>query len=537
MNNKHFLLKCFYSLILLFLVFYRVSFAQTVNPWVEDINFLFHELEIRHADLYHAISEDSLNTLVNELKSNLNGYPEKEIKFELSKLLVNINDGHTGIFLPYAKGLELHRLPLLLRTLENSTIVMNALPEYENLIGKKLRKIGGLEVNDLLPKLYQYIPRDNEYGPQGDGGDYLVISELLEHLGVPKEAGSFICTFEDQSGKMIRQKLHVITAEAFEQIEEPDNQFHSLLWLNTKGQKFWKERIEPDLLYIQLNSSDIGKLEHEIVSFSEEITSESSQKKIKKIVLDLRENHGGSIRRTNPLLEALITVDQLYSDKQLFVLTSKNTFSAAGVLAARLEYLTDAVFVGSPTAWKPNSFGDIGFITLPNSQLRIRYSRLVIHPADEWDARPAVFPDFKAPIKYDHMVNGIDPAIEVIKSYQPKKDFSKVAKQYLEPPNIDKLKETYFDFKGSRFNEYEFGVPVLNNLAITLYQNGYKEAALELFELNVHEYPWSPRAFNNLGEVLLDLGDHERGMYHLKRAFNLHKGYTKWRDLINQDEK
>lgn len=512
----------------------QASFAQADSPWAEDIDFLFNELEIRHADLYHTLPKDSLEILVDELKSNLDAYSDNEMIFELGRVLVGINDGHTGIFFPYADGLKMHRLPLLLRALENSIVVMNAMPEYENLIGLKLTEIENKKVDELLPELYKYIPRDNKYGPQGDGGDYLAIAELLEHLGVQPEDRLFVCTFEGKPGKTIRQKLEITTAEEFEQFEKPDDRFDSLLWLKTKGQKFWKERIEPDLLYVQLNSSDIGELEEEMEIFSDEIVSTASHNSVKKVVLDLRENHGGSVRRTNPLLQAFITLDQLHPEKKLFVLISKNTFSAAGVLAARLEYLTDAIFVGSPIAWRPNSVGDIGWVTLPNHQIRVRHSRLFIRSSDEWNASPTVFPDFEAPIRYKHIINGIDPGMEVVKTYRPKKDFSEIAQQYLSPPDLDQLIKLYYDYKANRYNEFEFRVHVLNGLGIKLYHSRHIEAALKLFELNVQEYPWSPRAHNNLGEVLLEMGEEQRGMYHLKKAFTLHKGYTKWRELVTQ---
>ena len=143
--------------------------SQEKEQWIEDIDFLKHELEIRHADLYHTVTKDSLNKLINDLKTDLHTYSDKEILFELGKALVYINDGHTGLFLPYNGELKLHRLPVYLRAVEGSIVVMNALPGFENLIGNKLMEIEGRRVGDLLEVLYDYIPRDNQYGPEGDG--------------------------------------------------------------------------------------------------------------------------------------------------------------------------------------------------------------------------------------------------------------------------------------------------------------------------------------------------------------------------------
>lgn len=79
------------------------------------------------------------------------------------------------------------------------------------------------------------------------------------------------------------------------------------------------------------------------------------------------------------------------------------TFSAGVNFAERLNIYTNAIFVGAPTGGRPSGYGDLGYLLLPNSNIRIRYSRL--HPVlDEWDSRPSIFPDLKAPNTYEDLM-------------------------------------------------------------------------------------------------------------------------------------
>ena len=69
----------------------------------------------------------------------------------------------------------------------------------------------------------------------------------------------------------------------------------------------------------------------------------------KNLILDMRHNGGGSTHLYAEFLRTMIGFSML-PDRQLYVLISRNTYSAAGNLITELEQLADAIFVGEASS-------------------------------------------------------------------------------------------------------------------------------------------------------------------------------------------
>ncbi|HMC00327.1 MAG TPA: hypothetical protein VKN14_04720, partial [Flavobacteriaceae bacterium] len=460
----------------------------------------------------------------------------QEVLFELEKVIATINDGHTGLFLPFNNSLKHEYIPLSLLSLDNALVVKNTIDKRKELIGLKLKSIDGIEIGQLYSLIKKFILHENKYGQKNLFSEYAVNADLLKFVGVPIISNSVKCLFENPKGKEITAELTFIPKSEYMLLQ--DNVLFATsvkdkpLWLNTDLGKYWSEKVN-DLFYIQLNSSDIqNKDRDKIESFSKQIIKYAASDSITSIVLDLRMNSGGSITNTSSLFRAFVTIDQIYPNKKLFVLIGNKTFSAASVLATLINRETNAIFIGSPTGGKPNLVGDIGRIQLPNRKITVRYSRLHIKPSEAWDARPAIFPDFRAPITYKNFNESIDPAITIINNYKEKKDLFDDLIIYKD--DVNKLIKIYNELKKNQYNEFMFDVKLLDRIGINLYRDKVMNSALKIFELNVSEYPWSPLAHSNFGEINIEMGNSEIGMKHLEIAFKIHKGYSKWRDELNK---
>ena len=77
------------------------------------------------------------------------------------------------------------------------------------------------------------------------------------------------------------------------------------------------------------------------------------------LIVDIRHNSGGNTLLYPPLLNAIIHFRESSPDHQIWVITSRRTFSAAQNFASTLDrYITDAIFVGEPTGSRPNFVGE-----------------------------------------------------------------------------------------------------------------------------------------------------------------------------------
>ena len=85
---------------------------------------------------------------------------------------------------------------------------------------------------------------------------------------------------------------------------------------------------------------------------AERLLALARRAQVRRVVVDVRLNHGGDNTTYRPLLEVLERPDV---GRKLVVLIGRGTFSAAGNFAADVDQWTKARFVGEPTGGAPNS--------------------------------------------------------------------------------------------------------------------------------------------------------------------------------------
>jgi hypothetical protein len=84
------------------------------------------------------------------------------------------------------------------------------------------------------------------------------------------------------------------------------------------------------------------------------------------LVIDLRHDHGGNNTILDTMIRGIVERAWLDREGRLFALTDRGTFSAAMNACVFLEWQTEAMFVGEPTAGRPNHYGDADQTSTPN---------------------------------------------------------------------------------------------------------------------------------------------------------------------------
>jgi hypothetical protein len=98
----------------------------------------------------------------------------------------------------------------------------------------------------------------------------------------------------------------------------------------------------------------------------------------------------------------------------VFVITGRNTFSAAMNFATEIEQTTDATFVGEETGGSPNLYGDVRSVLLPNSNLAASISTVYWEKSSPDDTRPSIIPDLAVPVRAADYFAARDAAMEAI---------------------------------------------------------------------------------------------------------------------------
>ncbi|ACL70247.1 peptidase S41 [Halothermothrix orenii] len=142
-----------------------------------------------------------------------------------------------------------------------------------------------------------------------------------------------------------------------------------------------------------------------------EIINILKEKDIKKLVIDLRHNGGGSSPQGSRFARQL---KNLNLDTDIYVVIGNRTFSAATINAIHFKEYTKATLIGEPTSGKPNHYGEVKTFKLPNTGMLVHYSTKYITLIDNADP-DSIYPDIYCYVKFSDFVNGVDTILEKIK--------------------------------------------------------------------------------------------------------------------------
>src|SRR5439155_8897067 len=131
-------------------------------------------------------------------------------------------------------------------------------------------------------------------------------------------------------------------------------------------------------------------------------------KRLRAVVVDLRNNPGGDSHTYVDLLDALVRVAKT---KRVVVIISRTTFSAAENFAADLERLVHPVFVGEPSGGSPNLYGDATVTSLPASGLTLHVATIYWQKSFADDPRVTIAPPVAVPLASTDFFAGRDPVL------------------------------------------------------------------------------------------------------------------------------
>ena len=305
------------------------------------------------------------------------------------------------------------------------------------------------------------------------------------------------------------------------------------LWLRDPQNKFWFEYL-PDAraVYVQLNQ--IGNKDDESMeSFSNRLLSFIDSNAVERVVLDLRLNRGGNGEFNRPILRALIKANKVDQKGKLFVIVGRSTWSAAQFLVNKLEDYTEAIFVGEPTGGKRNSYGDSRRITLPNSGITVRVSTLWWQE-DERDRRQWKAPELAADLTFDDYRRGIDPALKTALEYVPRKSLSEQLSETIGANNPARMLEVFKQWRTAPINAYANGEVQVNRLGYELLSRKQIDQAIEVFKLNVVEFPESTYSFDSLADAYAARGDKELAIKNYQRAVELDSTNESAKELLEK---
>lgn len=384
--------------------------------WREDLALLADLLPKSHKQLFFQLTEEQFRHQVADLDRRLPDLNEDQSAVELTKLVASVGDAHTK--LSFWGPLAAVRLPIALYWFQDGLFVVAATKEQRELLGCRLQRVGDQEIAAVCRQLAAFISHENEAQVKNAAPELLVFPRLLVALGLLPQSDSVPLTLITPEGKEVALQLAAANPEAIGKMIQAYNlpaDSRPPYLRNTRA-AYWIEHLEdPGVIYLQYNRCQEAPT-YPIVRLQADLEALLQEHPTAPLVIDLRHNGGGDSSVLDPLIAALAAKPRFQQKGSLFVIVGRRTFSSAILNALDLRDQAQAIVVGEPTGGKPNHFGEVQTILLPNSGLSVSYSTKFFQTS-KTDA-PSLMPDLLAAQTYADYTSGTDPALAAVISYR-----------------------------------------------------------------------------------------------------------------------
>ena len=370
-----------------------------------------------HPHLDHGTGLEQLAGAAADLANQVPTLSDDELLDGVMSVVASVSragcDAHTGAYIWGANNYVLDSLPLRLWWFDDGIHVVDALDPYRGLIGSRLTSIAGMPIDAVIDRLDPLIPRDNEWTVRLLMPRYLLIPQVLAGVGVPVGSSTQLDLVAPDGAtgpvdvEAIPMSEYNAWAGAYGLFLPADQ---NVLYLSRTGETLWWQTLQGGTLFVQYNQVDFVT-----PSIIDQLRAALTAPGVRRVVLDLRHNTGGEVRAVDVLVD-LFADPLLTRAGRLFVITGRNTFSAAGLLVARLQDQASATVVGEPMSGCPTTWADPDSFELPFSHITVSVSTLLEIGVAADDSRGTIVPDIAAPLNETDWAAGIDPALAAIKT-------------------------------------------------------------------------------------------------------------------------
>ena len=396
--------------------------ATRVEGWRTDIDFLLDHMRAVNPVYSLGSLPDTLERAAERLKQRIPELSDAQVAAEIQHLLTLLRHGHNSLFFfvaPNPDGrVQFSQLPVSFWVFPEGLYIHQASEGHEELVAARVLRFESTEAEAALRATERVVPMENLMELVWRGPAFLRVPEVLHYLGISSQPTHTNLTVLDRTGRTRVVRLEGAPLERRDKLRAPviPGIASSPLWLSRPDEVFWFERLpEEGALYVQVNNI-FNTPEESLEQFGLRLRRELEEHPgLRNLVVDLRRNNGGNTYWYQSLLRTLIAFDAREGTR-LFVLSGRNTYSAASNLIADIDRLTDAIFVGEPSGGKPLTVGGDQYnFTLPYSRLRGSLSSSSWALTGPRDTRLWIAPDVPVSLTAADYFGNRDPVLETVR--------------------------------------------------------------------------------------------------------------------------
>jgi serine/threonine protein kinase len=386
---------------------------EAQDRWRKDLEYFETELPKSHLDFFKLVERADFTRSMVELKDNVATLSDAQIVLGLMRIVAGIGVAHTQVNW-LSQPAFIRRYPLQMQWCSDGLVVAGAAGDYREALGARVLRIGSMTPEQLEAALAVYISHENKAWLRQQSPAYMVLAELLQSLKVASSDGSVALSLVKEGGKPFTLRIVPVIqgAGGSSWVTAADAlKFPTPLYRRHRDAFYWREYLpESKTFFIQYNKCADAPGQP-FAEFASEALALATSNSATRVVVDLRGNAGGDSEVIRPLLAGLLSNPALSSKGHLYVLIGGQTYSSGVMGAMDLQSQFHAILVGESTGGKPNNYGDVRPLKLPNSHLEVFYPIKHFQPISEADPA-SLEPDVAVPLTMKDYLAGRDPVLE-----------------------------------------------------------------------------------------------------------------------------
>ena len=334
--------------------------------------------------------------------------------------LLGERDGHSGIFpLDSSHQRVLHLFPLYLYKFSDGLFVVAA-PGRESLVGSKVLALDGIPARDLEQQVRPLVPRDNEATRDDRFMSFLLTAEVLHGLGLRAGTGPAVFTLQRPGAAQRQVTLTPVTASAYLRLMTP--LFPSFVYAFPKRPKpFYLRRRGEDHYVTTVDRGRVVFVGYNMTVGStypeaQKVLRLARQRKVRRVVVDVRLNPGGDNHTYTPLFSALRS-KAVNRPGRLVVLIravrsrrprTSSPSSSGGRMPSSSARPREA----------PNLYGDATGVDLPVAGVNVNIATGYWQKSFAADTRVGIEPKVRAPLSSTAFFRDSDPVLAAALAYR-----------------------------------------------------------------------------------------------------------------------
>lgn len=371
----------------------------------------------QHPDLYHANSKQVFDAKIAQIQANLGQMSDLDFAIALSELTTLTQDSHTSVSIGSAVSSQVHILPIRVTAVDEGILLTRVPASAKAALGGILTAVDGVPVDTIYQKILPMLGGDNTVYRDRKFLQTFYIYEILAHYGVLSSPKGIELTV--QKGNQVQK----VTVDAVNRSALQGMQFARIgrtqpATAADSSKLYFAKALDARTLYIQYNSCKEDP-DLPMKTFVQQVVDQLDDNGYDRVILDLRNNGGGSDGVLVPLLYVL--EERCQQDGLAFyTLIGSSTFSSALINAVECKQ-AGATLVGTPTGGSVDHFGAVRPFQLEHSGLTVSCSTRfldlgpILPAAQPYDVQP-LQPDLLVPQTRADYLAGVDTAVQAILS-------------------------------------------------------------------------------------------------------------------------